>query len=62
MGGDYDLQHEMAVAGVAQAQVFLVQVHSEPGQVLVLSADVRGQDQRTQVCLHVTPESKDRTV
>lgn len=38
------LQDEVTVAGVAQAQVLLVQVHAEPGQVLVLSADVRSQD------------------
>lgn len=39
-----DLQDEVTVAGVAQAQVLLVQVHAEPRQVLILSADVCGQD------------------
>lgn len=39
-----DLQDEVTVAGVAQAQVLLVQVHAESRQVLILSADVRGQD------------------
>lgn len=39
-----DLQDEVSVAGVAQAQVVLVQVHAKPGQVFILSADVRGQD------------------
>lgn len=39
-----DLQDEMAVAGVAQAQVLLVQVHAESRQVFILSADVRSQD------------------
>ena len=39
-----DLQDEVTVAGVAQAQVILVQVPAKPRQVLVLSADVRGQD------------------
>lgn len=57
-GGGSDLQHEMTVAAVAQAQVLLVQVHSEPGQVIVLSADVCGQDQGTQVRLHVPAEGK----
>lgn len=52
----------MTVAGVAQAQVVLVQVPSEPGQVIVLSADVCGQDQRTQVRLHVPAEGKDKPV
>lgn len=52
----------MTVAGVAQAQVLLVQVHSEPGQVLVLSADVCSQDQRTQVRLHAPAGGKDKTV
>lgn len=39
-----DLQDEVTVAGVAQAQVLLVQVQAKPGQVLVLPADVCGQD------------------
>lgn len=39
-----DLQDEVTVAGVAQAQVLLVQVHAESRQVVILSADVRGQD------------------
>lgn len=39
-----DLQDEVTVAGVAQTQVLLVQVHAKPGQVVILSADVRGQD------------------
>lgn len=52
----------MAVAGAAQAQVLLVQVHPEPGQVLVLSADVRSQDQRAQVRLHAPAKGSDKTV
>lgn len=39
-----DLQDKEAVAGVAQAQVLLIQVHAESRQVIVLSADVRSQD------------------
>lgn len=39
-----DLQDEVTVAAVGQAQVLLVQVHAKPRQVLILSADVRGQD------------------
>lgn len=39
-----NLQDEVTVAGVAQAQVLLVQVQTKPGQVIILSADVRGQD------------------
>lgn len=51
-----DLEDEVSVAGVAQAQVILVQVCSELPQVLILSADVRGQDQRTQLALHLQPD------
>lgn len=39
-----DLQNEVTVAGVAQAQVLLVQVPAKPAQVVVLPADVCGQD------------------
>lgn len=39
-----DLQDKEAVAGVAQAQVLLFQVHAESRQVIILSADVRSQD------------------
>lgn len=39
-----NLQDEVTVAGVAQAQVLLVQVHAESRQVLILSADVCSQD------------------
>lgn len=39
-----DLQDEVTVAGVAQAQVTLFQVPAESRQVFVLSADVCGQD------------------
>lgn len=53
-----DLQHKVAAAGAAQAQLLLVQVGSEPGQVLVLSADVCRKDQRTQVRLHAPAEGK----
>lgn len=41
------------MAGLAQTQVSLVQVRAEFGQVLVLSADVCGQDQGAQLPLHV---------
>lgn len=41
---DTDLQEKVTVAGVAQAQVLLVQVQAKLRQVIVLSADVRGQD------------------
>lgn len=53
-----DLQDEVAVVGVAETQVLLVQVRPEPGQVLVLPADVRGQDQRTKLTLHVQAEER----
>lgn len=39
-----DLQDEVAMAGIAQAEVVLVQVQTESGQVVILSADVCGQD------------------
>lgn len=55
-GAETDLQDEVPVAGAAQAQVVLVQVHPEPGQVLVLPADVCSQDQGAQVPLHVQAE------
>lgn len=41
------------MAAAAQAQVVPVQAGAEPRQVVVLSADVRGQDQGAQVPLHV---------
>lgn len=47
-----NLQDEVSVAGAAQAQVLLVQVYPKPAQVIVLSADVCGQDQGAQVPLH----------
>ena len=47
------LEDEVAMGGVAQAQVILVQVPPELGQVLILSADVGGQDQRPQLSFHV---------
>lgn len=34
----------MTMAGGAHAQVLLVQVQAKPGQVVILPADVRGQD------------------
>lgn len=55
-----DLQDEMAVAGAAQAQVLLVQVHAESRQVFILSADVRSQDQRAQLPLHVQAAGSQR--
>lgn len=39
-----DLQDKVAVAGIAQAQVVQVQVRAKFRQVLILSADVRGQN------------------
>lgn len=37
-----DLQDEVSMAGVAQVQVLLIQVHPKPAQIIVLSADVCG--------------------
>lgn len=47
------LQYEMPMRGVPQTQVVLIQVSSESGQVLVLSADIRGQNQWSQLPLHI---------
>lgn len=47
------LEDEVAMGAVAQAQVILVQVHPELGQVLILSADVCGQDQGAQLAFYV---------
>lgn len=49
------------MAGVAQAQVFLVQVQTKPGKVVILSADVGGQDQGAQLPLHVQAEEMEGT-
>lgn len=62
LSGLAHLQDEVAVRGVSQTQLLLVQVCPEPGQVFVLPADICGQNQRPQLPLHVHTEQRDHRI
>lgn len=62
LSGLAHLQDEVAVRGISQTQLLLVQVCPEPGQVFVLPADICGQNQRPQLPLHVHTEQRDHRV
>lgn len=53
-----DLQDKVSVRCLLEIQALVVQVLSEGGQELILSADVCGQDEGAQLLFHVLPHAE----